>query len=288
MKPSEEESQGPVIRDLRRIDPKTGQVRDAPGQAKPGRHSASQPGGPSGPGGPGGPSGPGGGPGGPGNPGGPGSQGGQGGQGGPGGASGQGPAGPGVPGPAGPGGPAAGDPAAADVATRLAERTADLQRLQAEYANYRKRVERDRIAVREQALANVLSELLPVLDDIGRAREHGELTGGFKSVAESLEGSAAKLGLTPYGEVGDPFDPTLHDALMHSYSAEVTEPTCVQILQPGYKVGDRIVRPTRVAVAEPAENGDVTDDARQADGSEQDAHAAGPGSQRDGPGFAGR
>ncbi len=136
----------------------------------------------------------------------------------------------------------------------LAERTIDLQRLQAEYANYRKRVERDRQAVREQALANVLTGLLPVLDDIGRAREHGELTGGFKSVADSLEGIAAKLGLTTYGESGDPFDPTLHEALMHSYSADVTEPTCVQILQPGYKVGERIIRPARVAVAEPGDD----------------------------------
>jgi len=133
----------------------------------------------------------------------------------------------------------------------LSERTADLQRLQAEYANYRKRVERDRLAVREQALANVLHELLPVLDDIGRAREHGELTGGFKSVAESLEGIVVKLGLTAFGESGDPFDPTLHEALMHSYSADVAEPTAVQILQPGYKVGERIIRPARVAVAEP-------------------------------------
>ena len=133
----------------------------------------------------------------------------------------------------------------------LAERTADLQRLQAEYANYRKRVERDRLAVREQALANVLNELLPVLDDIGRAREHGELTGGFKSVADSLEGIVVKLGLTAFGEAGDLFDPTLHEALMHSYSADVTEPTAVQILQPGYKVGERIIRPARVAVAEP-------------------------------------
>ena len=140
----------------------------------------------------------------------------------------------------------------------LAERTADLQRLQAEYANYRKRVERDRLAVREQALANVLHELLPVLDDIGRAREHGELTGGFKSVAESLEGIVVKLGLTAYGETGEPFDPTLHEALMHSYSREVTEPTCVQILQPGYKVGERIIRPARVAVAEPG--GDAADE----------------------------
>jgi molecular chaperone GrpE len=254
MKPSDEETQGPVIRDRRRIDPKTGQVRDVPGQPRPGRHSASKPGGPNGPAG----------------------------------TSGQDPAAPGVPGAAGPAGPEASTPgpastgpatagptstgpastgpAATEAAARLAERTADLQRLQAEYANYRKRVERDRMAVREQALANVLSELLPVLDDIGRAREHGELTGGFKSVAESLEASAAKLGLTAYGEAGDPFDPTLHEALMHSYSADVTEPTCVQILQPGYKVGDRIVRPARVAVAEPAEDGDAPQDDGQADG----------------------
>ncbi|HUC55970.1 MAG TPA: nucleotide exchange factor GrpE [Streptosporangiaceae bacterium] len=141
----------------------------------------------------------------------------------------------------------------ADVAAMLAERTADLQRVQAEYANYRKRVERDRVAVREQALASVLSELLPILDDIGRARSHEELTGGFKAVAEALEAAATKLGLTPFGEPGEPFDPNVHEALMHSYSPDVTEPTCVQILQPGYKVGERILRPARVAVAEPTD-----------------------------------
>ena len=145
------------------------------------------------------------------------------------------------------------DAATAQALANLAERTADLQRLQAEYANYRKRVERDRMAVREQALANVLHELLPVLDDIGRAREHGELTGGFKSVGESLEGLVTKLGMTSFGEPGDPFDPTMHEALLHSYSADVTEPTAVQILQPGYRVGDRIIRPARVAVAEPGD-----------------------------------
>jgi molecular chaperone GrpE len=146
----------------------------------------------------------------------------------------------------------------------LKERTSDLQRLQAEYANYRKRVERDRQAVREQALANVLGELLPALDDIGRAREHGELSGGFKSVADSLEATVAKLGLVTYAEKGDPFDPTVHEALMHSYSSEVSEPTCVQILQPGYKIGDRILRPARVAVAEPGgESADETEDSPQ-------------------------
>ena len=144
--------------------------------------------------------------------------------------------------------PAAGE---RELASRLAERTADLQRVTAEYANYRKRVDRDRLAVREQALANVLSALLPVLDDIGRAREHGELVGGFKSVAESLEAAVTKLGLTTFGTEGEPFDPKVHEALTHSYSADVAEPTCVQILQPGYMVGERILRPARVAVAEP-------------------------------------
>jgi molecular chaperone GrpE len=143
----------------------------------------------------------------------------------------------------------------ADVRAQLDERTADLQRLQAEYANYRKRVERDRMAVREQALANVLTELLPVLDDIGRARDHGELSGGFKSVAESLESAVGKLGLVSYAEKGDPFDPVVHEALMHSFSDEVDLPTCVRILQPGYKIGERILRPARVEVAEPGGGG---------------------------------
>ncbi|WP_283139799.1 nucleotide exchange factor GrpE [Rhizohabitans arisaemae] len=149
------------------------------------------------------------------------------------------------------------DADAAALDSRLAERTRDLQRLQAEYANYRKRVERDRVAVREQALSNVLSELLPVLDDIGRAREHGELTGGFAKVGESLEATLGKLGLESFGTKGEPFDPTIHEALMHSYSAEVTEPTCIEVFLAGYRVGERVLRPARVAVAEPAQDGDV-------------------------------
>ena len=135
--------------------------------------------------------------------------------------------------------------------TALSERTADLQRLQAEFQNYRRRVERDRIAVKEIAVANLLSELLPVLDDVGRAREHGELVGGFKSVAESLETVIAKMGLQQFGKEGEPFDPTIHEALMHSYAPDVTETTCVAILQPGYRIGERTIRPARVAVAEP-------------------------------------
>lgn len=137
------------------------------------------------------------------------------------------------------------------VRTALGERTADLQRLQAEYQNYRRRVERDRVTVKEIAVANILSELLPVLDDVGRAREHGELVGGFKSVAESMETVVAKLGLQQFGKEGEPFDPTIHEALMHSYAPDVTETTCVAILQPGYRIGERTIRPARVAVAEP-------------------------------------
>jgi|SRR5271165_3841040 len=239
MPASEETGSGPVIHDHRRIDPVTGQVR--------GKHAASKPAGTTGAGRPAG-------------------------------ASGTGPSGAGGTGGAGsaaaadgrngpdeaPGGESADEvlegviedtaPAGtqAGAEARLAERTADLQRLQAEYANYRKRVDRDRAAVKEQAVASVLTGLLPVLDAIGQAREHGELSGGFKSVADSLSSALGKFGLVAYGETGDPFDPKIHEALTHTYSPDVTEDTCVEIWQPGYKVGDRILRPARVAVAEPA------------------------------------
>jgi molecular chaperone GrpE len=152
-------------------------------------------------------------------------------------------------------GPAVAQPAPAErlaeLEAQVAERTADLQRLQAEYVNYRRRVERDREAVRELAVIGTLTELLPVLDDIGRARDHGELTGGFKVVAEALEATLAKLGLQRFGDEGDVFDPKVHEALLHEFSPDVAEPTCVAILQPGYRVGERIVRPARVKVAEP-------------------------------------
>ncbi|GAA4238524.1 nucleotide exchange factor GrpE [Actinomadura meridiana] len=149
------------------------------------------------------------------------------------------------------GGDAVTDEEVTSLRTQLAERLADLQRLKAEYDNYRKRVERDRVAVREQALGQVLSELFPVLDDIGRARDHDELVGGFKSVAESLEAVTGKLGLERYGEKGEPFDPTVHEALMHAYSKDVDETSVMDVLQPGYRIGERILRPARVAVAEP-------------------------------------
>ena len=161
-------------------------------------------------------------------------------------------------------------PQAADLAAQLAERTADVQRLQAEYANYRKRVDRDRAAVREQAVVGTLTGLLPVLDAIDQAREHGELSGGFKSVADSLQAALGRLGLVTYGDKGDPFDPKIHEALMHSYSADVTEDTCVEILQPGYKVGERILRPARVAVAEPSTGPDGSSNEPGWDAAEDD------------------
>ncbi len=144
------------------------------------------------------------------------------------------------------------DPRVTSLETQVAERTADLQRLQAEYVNYKRRVERDRQSVRETAQAGVLSAFLPVLDDIDRARAHGELEGGFKAVADSLDRTVTTLGLERFGEPGEPFDPRVHEALMHDYSEAVTEPTATAILQPGYRVGDRVVRPARVSVAEPA------------------------------------
>ena len=129
--------------------------------------------------------------------------------------------------------------------------TNDLQRLQAEYQNYRKRVERDRALASELAIAAILMELLPVLDDLDRAREHGELEGGFKSVAEQIEKTVEKLGLVKFGEAGTPFDPQIHEALMHLTSSDVEEATATQILQPGYRLKERVLRPARVAVTDP-------------------------------------
>ena len=187
----EEPNDGPVVRDRRRIDPETGELRDAPAGRAGGKAKAA-------------------------------------------------------------GGAAPPEPLAAAEAL-AAERLEQLQRVQAEYVNYRRRVERDRDLVRENAVASVLGELLGVLDDIGRARDHGDLTGAFRAVGEAIEGVTTKLGLERYGEPGDEFDPTIHEALMHEYSDEVTAPTCTRVLMPGYRYGERIIRPARVAVAEPTE-----------------------------------
>ena len=133
----------------------------------------------------------------------------------------------------------------------VAALTADLQRLQAEYANYRKRVERDRAVASEVATAAVLTELLATLDDIDRAASHGELTGGFKAVADQLASITNRFGLEKYGVEGEAFDPQIHEALMHETSADIAVATATKILQPGYKYKERILRPARVAVTEP-------------------------------------
>jgi len=156
------------------------------------------------------------------------------------------------------GAPASATPAgqpveAADDSGQVAELTADLQRLSAEYANYRRRIDRDRLASAELATAAVLQSLLPVLDDIDLARQHDDLTGAFAAVAEQLAGTLAKAGLTGFGEVGDHFDPNRHEAVMYSVSADVDQPTCVVIMRRGYALGERLLRPAMVAVAEPSE-----------------------------------
>jgi molecular chaperone GrpE len=133
----------------------------------------------------------------------------------------------------------------------FAERTSDLQRLQAEYVNYKRRVDRDRDLARKVTIEGVLRDFLSVLDDVRSAREHEELSGGFKAVAEEIERVTSKYGLEAFGKAGDPFNPHIHEALLHAHAEGIDGPTCVEILQPGYRIGDRILRPARVAVAEP-------------------------------------
>ena len=141
------------------------------------------------------------------------------------------------------------DPAA-EFKAQLDERTADLQRLQAEYANYRKRVDRDREVVATAAKARVVTELLSVLDDIERAAAHGDLTGAFKAVAEKLAAGLQKSGLEPFGHDGEPFDPSVHDAVQHNTSTEVDGPTVTGVLRRGYRFGDRVLRAALVAVTD--------------------------------------
>jgi len=199
------EHQGPIVRDKRRIDPETGQLRNpAPGAAPTPDLSGDL-------------------------------------------------SGRGVPDPA-----VAADKSDSELASDAqlaAERLADLQRVQAEYMNYRKRVERDRDVARDQAVGSVLESLLPVLDDLHLARQHGDLDGGpFAAIADKLEAVLARLGLERFGAVGEPFDPSVHEALMHT-EADLGEgidvTTVTQVLQPGYRQGDRVLRAARVAVADP-------------------------------------
>jgi molecular chaperone GrpE len=193
----ETEHTGPTIRDKRRIDPETYEVREPQSAAAPGPGAPIDP------------------------------------------------AGTGVP---------ADTEEVEQLKTALADRTGDLQRLQAEYVNYKRRVDRDRDVARKGGIESVLKDLMSVLDDVRSAREHGELSGGFKAVADEVERVAARYGLETYGTKGDPFDPHIHEALLHAHAEGIDGPTCVEILQPGYRIGDRVLRPARVAVAEPDPN----------------------------------
>lgn len=159
-----------------------------------------------------------------------------------------------------PGSPVAEPDPEAELKLQLEERTADLQRLQAEYANYRKRVDRDREVVITAAKASVATELLAVLDDVERAEQHGDLTGAFKSVADKLVATLQRVGLEPFGHDGEPFDPSIHEAVQHTTSPDVAGPTVTAVLRRGYKFGDRLVRAALVAVTdhEPAAPADMT------------------------------
>jgi molecular chaperone GrpE len=138
-----------------------------------------------------------------------------------------------------------------DLQKQLAERTEDLQRVQAEYANYRRRVDRDRSLVVDQAAERFAVQLFPIVDDIERARDHDELTGGFKLVADRILGLVEGLGVTAFGAPGDPFDPALHEAVIHDTSADVSVPTATTVLRQGYRRGDRVLRTAMVAVSDP-------------------------------------
>ena len=226
------ESSGPTVRDRRRIDPETYQVRE-PQTAAPAPGATNQPG----------------------------------------------PAG----GPDGPEKESAVVNSTNEVETALAERTADLQRLQAEYVNYKRRVDRDRDVSRRGAIESVLRDLLPVLDDIASAGEHGELTGGFKAVTDELTKVTRRYGLESFGTKGDAFDPHIHEALLHSHAPDVTGPTCVEILQPGYRVAERVLRPARVAVAEPDPNGPAAADGDAGTSTGTETGAADAGAADAGP-----
>lgn len=215
--------QEPVIRDNRRVDPATGAVREPDaGRSDPGHPGAGAPPGPQA------------------------------------GAS---------PFP-GPGRHAAPDPANPNDASQplnldltaaeldlarqeAAERTADLQRVTAEYANYRRRVDRDREAQAAAAKSSVVLELLPVLDDLDRARAHGDLTGSFGAVADKLVAAVTKLGLEPSGKVGDHFDPSVHEAVQFGTSTEVSEPTVTTVFRSGYSFAGKLLRPAVVVVTGP-------------------------------------
>ncbi|MGH3412250.1 MAG: nucleotide exchange factor GrpE [Marmoricola sp.] len=172
--------------------------------------------------------------------------------------------------------PAEGSDELSRARRELAERTLDVQRLQAEFRNYKRRVDRDRDLVRQNAVFVVLTPFLDVLDTIDRAREHGELEGGFKAVAEQLERVVTGLGLTRFGEPGDPFDPTMHEALSHvGTDPDVSVVTCKHVAKAGYKIGDRVVRAAQVLVVDPVEQEQPGEPTEQGDAAPNDQEETG-------------
>ncbi len=146
-----------------------------------------------------------------------------------------------------------------ELEAQVAERTADLQRARADFQNYKRRRDRELETAQSTAVASFVAGMLGVLDDVDRAREHEQMSAGFRSVADGLEQQVAKAGLTRFGTPGDPFDPTIHEALMSGYSEEVDGPTATVIVAAGYRMGDRVVRPARVMVMDTPAPAEVTD-----------------------------
>lgn len=145
-------------------------------------------------------------------------------------------------------------PAASKNVDVALEHLADLKRVQAEFANYRKRVDRERAASREVVIAEVVKSLLPVLDDLALAEAHGDLEDGPMAViAQKLRAGLDKFGLSLVGAKGDVFDPHLHEALVQLPTPDVTVNTVADVIAPGYKLGERLLRPAKVAVSVPAE-----------------------------------
>jgi molecular chaperone GrpE len=157
--------------------------------------------------------------------------------------------------------PAPGQGQLQELQAQLDERTDDLQRLSAEYSNYRRRVERDRQLVITVAKAQLIGQLLPVLDDIDRAEQHGDLSGPFKAVADKLVSTLQAQGLQAFGAIGDSFDPAVHEAVQHTTSPEVHKPTVTAVLRRGYRFGDRVLRAALVAVTDADVPGELSPDA---------------------------
>ena len=140
-----------------------------------------------------------------------------------------------------------------ELEAAVAELTSDLQRKQAEFINYKRRVEDDRIKFIADGKATVINSLLTVLDDLGRADQHGELVGGFKAVADSLRTVVSGHGLEEFGEAGEAFDPNFHEAVSHAgESADVSVTSLAQVLRTGFRIGDKVIRPATVIVVDPA------------------------------------